>query len=518
MALDTVSTTPPTRPGPNGAPDDTPEGRPAPTGAGGPAPRPGRRDPRAPDRVAGEAFEERPREFVAPHTGSLTWRIIAISAVWIVVLLFGGGLALDRTMTSLVERNFDPQLNNYLSALIASAEVGPEGEIFQIRPLGNQEFLEPDSGLYFQISPKGKVGQLGDKEFYPSRSLWDKVLDFREAPQPDDEPIFYDSEQFGSETLRIARRDAVLPGSDAVWTFAVASAREDIDEQIDRIRRILVISFVILGLGLMVLVLLQSYVGLRPLRRIRTAIQNIRTAGSNRVTAPLPLEVQPLVQELNMLLEHSERQAEEARTHAGNLAHALKTPLTVVNNAATAHAPDLADTVIREARTMRRHVDHHLARARAVGRRAVGHAQTPVRDSAEAVRRAVERLYPDVRFDIDGSHEAKVAIERQDLDEILGNLIENAAKYGGGSVFVTIDAEPEDRRCVIWIEDDGMGIPEEKRIEIFDRGARLDTGKPGTGLGLAIVRDVGEIYGGAVELAESEDLGGLLVRLALPRA
>lgn len=453
---------------------------------------------------------------MAPHTGSLTWRVMAISAIWIVVLLLGGGLALDRTLTNLVESNFDTQLNNNLNALIASAEVQPGGQVWLMRPMGDQRFLEPNSGLYYQISPSGEPVTLDSDSVNPSRSLWVQALDLR--PSAKDEVVNYDSMQFKEEPLRIAQRDAVLPRSDTLWTFVIASSREDIDEQIDRIRRILVISFVILGLGLMVLVLLQSYVGLRPLRRIRTAIQNIRTAGSNRVTAPLPLEVQPLVQELNMLLEHSERQAEEARTHAGNLAHALKTPLTVVNNAATAHAPDLADTVIREARTMRRHVDHHLARARAVGRRAVGHAQTPVRDSAEAVRRAVERLYPDVRFDIDGSHEAKVAIERQDLDEILGNLIENAAKYGGGSVFVTIDAEPEDSRCVIWIEDDGMGIPEEKRIEIFDRGARLDTGKPGTGLGLAIVRDVGEIYGGAVELAESEDLGGLLVRLALPRA
>jgi signal transduction histidine kinase len=111
-----------------------------------------------------------------------------------------------------------------------------------------------------------------------------------------------------------------------------------------------------------------------------------------------------------------------------------------------------------------------------------------------------------------------VAIERQDLDEILGNLIENAAKYGGGSVFVTIDAEPDPTNCVIWVEDDGTGIPEAERVRIFDRGARLDTDKPGTGLGLAIVRDVAEIYGGAVDIAESEDLGGLLVRLSLPRA
>ncbi len=167
---------------------------------------------------------------------------------------------------------------------------------------------------------------------------------------------------------------------------------------------------------------------------------------------------------------------------------------------------------------MQRHVEHHLARARAVGRRAAGHARTNVCESAEAVRRAVDRLYPEARIDIAGARGAAVGIERQDLDEILGNLIENAAKYGGGSVFATIDAEAGSDPCVIWIEDDGVGIPPSERTRIFDRGARLDTDKPGTGLGLAIVRDVAQIYGGDVTLGESEDLGGLLVRLVLPRA
>jgi signal transduction histidine kinase len=240
--------------------------------------------------------------------------------------------------------------------------------------------------------------------------------------------------------------------------------------------------------------------------------------GTNRVTDPLPLEVQPMVEELNALLAHSEQQAEEARTHAGNLAHALKTPLTVLTNAASAHAPDLDRTVLREATVMRRQVDHHLARARAVGRRATGFARANVMQSAAAVEGAVARLYPEVRFDIDGSKTAIVAVERQDLDEILGNLIENAAKYGGGSVFVTVDPEPDQSLCSVWIEDDGLGIPETQRGDLFTRGARLDTNKPGTGLGLAIVRDVARIYGGTVELDESEDLGGLLVRLKLPRA
>ncbi|MFN4113003.1 MAG: sensor histidine kinase [Sphingomonadaceae bacterium] len=436
--------------------------------------------------------------------------MMVIAAGWILVLLLAGGFALDRTLSNLVQRNFDDQLEYMLTAMIASAEIGQDGEVLFYRALGDQRFMEPNSGLYWQIDGAGH-------DPWPSRSLWDRTLNVQ-GDHVDNDPHFYDSDQFPSEPLRIVERTVILPDSETRWTFAVASATGERLAQQAQIRSILLWSFAVLGLGLFLMAALQSWYGLRPLRRVRAAIQRIRTTGTNRVTDPLPLEVQPLVQELNMLLAHSEQQAEEARTHAGNLAHALKTPLTVVTNAATAHAPDLAETVIREARTMQRHVEHHLARARAVGRRAVGLASTPVCESAEGVRRAVERLYPEVRFDIDGNREAKVAIERQDLDEILGNLIENAAKYGGGSVFVTVDAEREAEQCVIWVEDDGIGIPAAEWPRIFDRGARLDTGKPGTGLGLAIVRDVAEIYGGGVSLGESEDLGGLLVRLSLPRA
>ncbi len=443
------------------------------------------------------------------HTGSLSRRMMLIAAGWVSILLLLGGLALDRTLTGLVTRNFDDQLGYMLTAMVGSAEVGPDGEVFFNRPLGDQRFLEPNSGLYWQIKGKGH-------EDFPSRSLWDRSLQVH-GDHIDTVPHIYDSDQFKGEPLRVMERSIVLPDSQTNWWFTVAASRGELDAQITRIRSILAYSFVVLGLGLLILAALQSWLGLGPLRRVRLAIQRMRTTGAGRVTDPLPLEVQPLVEELNALLAHSEKQAEEARTHAGNLAHALKTPLTVVMNAATAKAPDLADTVIREAAVMRRQVDHHLARARAVGRRAVGLSRASVWDSVEAVLRAVTRLYEKARFDLDGNREVCVAIERQDLDEILGNLIENAAKYGGGSVFVTVDPLRQSGWCEIWVEDDGMGIPEEERTRIFDRGARLDTTKPGTGLGLAIVRDVAEIYGGSVELAESEDLGGLLVKLRLPR-
>jgi len=431
------------------------------------------------------------------------------AAVWISILLLVGGLGLERTLTGLITRSFDEQLGYVLNAMAASTEIGPDGEVFFNRPLGDQRFLEPNSGLYWQISGEGH-------DDYGSRSLWDRSLKSA-STSFDATPRIYDSAQFAREPLRIMERSIILPGSDTKWRFAVAASRGELDAQIRRIRAILIYSFVVLGLGLFVMAGLQTWYGLGPLRRVRQAIKRMRTTGATQLTEPVPQEVVPLVEELNALLVHSERQAAEARTHAGNLAHALKTPLTVVMNAATARASDLPDTVIREAAVMRRQVDHHLARARAVGRRSAGRARAVVGESAEAVLRAVTRLYPDVRFDLDGSREALVAMERQDLDEVLGNLVENAAKYGGGSVFLTIDAVPDSPLCEIWVEDDGQGIPSDVRGYIFDRGARLDTGKPGTGLGLAIVRDVVELYGGTVKLGESEDLGGLLVRLKLPR-
>ncbi|WP_373282993.1 sensor histidine kinase [Aurantiacibacter arachoides] len=455
------------------------------------------------------AVEVAARDVKAPHTGSLSRRMMLIAAVWIVLLLSIGGIALDRVLTNQLRSEFDSRLLIPLNAMLRSADLDPFGEVRFNSILGDQSYLEPGSGSYWQISGEGH-------EPWPSRSLWDDRLMVRDVNAV--EPVFYDSDQFEDEPLRMVQRSIQLPGSDVRWQFVVAQKRSDLDDQIAQVRGTLVWAFVILGAGLFLMVAAQTWYGLGPLRRIRRAIVRMRSTGTNRVTEPLPLEVQPMVEELNALLAHSEKQAEEARTHAGNLAHALKTPLTVLNNAAHAHAPDLDETVLRESDTMQRHVDHHLARARAVGRRATGLSRTSAMESAEGVERAVSRLYHHVRFDLTGSRNSEVAVERQDLDELLGNLIENAAKYGGGSVFVTIDAEPERAECVVWIEDDGMGIPEKERDAIFGRGARLDTGKPGTGLGLAIVRDVAEIYGGTVTLHESEDLGGLLVKLILPRA
>ncbi|MEO6580894.1 MAG: ATP-binding protein [Sphingomicrobium sp.] len=437
--------------------------------------------------------------------------MIGVAALWVGVLLLGGGFALDRALTGSLLETFDKQLEYILNkALIASSEIGPDGEVRFSRPPADQRFLEPYSGIYFQVSGSGT-------DTFPSRSLWDRRLRVNSGHN-DIELHRYDSGEFDGEPLRVVERDVILPGSTTRWRFQVAQSREIIDRQIGDLRKTLIRSFAALGLGLLVLAALQASYGLWPLRRVRSEVIAIRSGRQRRIAENFPREVYPLVHEINQLLAHGEEQAEEARRHAGNLAHALKTPLTVITNAATAQAPDLANAVCREATTMRRQVDHHLARARAIGRRASAQARATVWDSLEAVERAVSRLYPAVTVDIDGDRTAAVRVERQDLDELFGNLIENAAKYGGGRVFVTV-SRGSARSVDIAVEDDGPGIPEAERQAIFDRGARLDTtGKPGTGLGLAIVRDVAEIYGGRVTLGSSEDLGGLLASLTLPAA
>lgn len=436
--------------------------------------------------------------------------MILIAAVWITMLLGLGGFTLDRLLADTLRSSFDEQLASNLKAMINTAELDELGEVRLLRPLGDQRFSEPYSGLYWQISGRGK-------EIFPSRSLWDRQLDPPPRGADCRQPCRYDSSVFAGEPLRIMGRSVRLPGAPARFYFQVAQSSLDLERQLARTRSILFWSLTVLGLGLIGMAALQSTYGLAPLRRVSDAIAAIRSGRAQRVQARFPVEVAPLVIEINELLAHGEAQAEAARRHAGNLAHALKTPMSVLVGEAQGRDDPLARAIEAQVQVMRRHVDHQLARARAAGRRAASTARTPVWPVVEAIVRTVERIHQGrVVIDLAGDRSIAFRGERQDLEEMLGNLIENAAIHGGGRGFVTIEAA--DALVRILVEDDGQGIPEAERTRLFQRGERLDTDKPGTGLGLAITREVAELHGGNVTLAESEDLGGLLVTLSLPRA
>ena len=451
---------------------------------------------------------------------SLVRRLVILAAGWSLAVLLASAIVLALLFQQAALRRFDQGLGELIDNLVAGTTIDDNGQVLA-PAITDTRALRAYSGKYWQIAEPAAGG--GIRLVVRSRSLWDsdlkapRDLAAQLAARPG-KPVTYDARGPLNEPLRARASQAKLPGRAAPVIFMAAEDRTPVDNDVKNFVAATAAGFLLLGVGLTAAVVIQVRVGLTPLFALRREIAQVRRGKAERVVQTYPTELTPLADELNALMAHNQEVVERQRTHVGNLAHALKTPLTVVMNAATARAPDLADTVIREAAVMRRQVDHHLARARAVGRRADGHSRANVWTSVDAVLRAVTRLYASTRFDLDGKREAEVAVERQDLDEILGNLIENAAKYGGGSVFVTVAPAEASGWCEIWIEDDGMGIPEQERTRIFDRGARLDTGKPGTGLGLAIVRDVADIYGGSVELGESEDLGGLMVKLKLPRA
>jgi signal transduction histidine kinase len=449
---------------------------------------------------------------------SLARRLLLLATAWIIPLLLIGGFALDRVVSRTFTTNFDARLQQYLTSLIAIAEIGPFGEVRLSRPLGDQGFFEIYSGLYFQIS-------LADQTPYRSRSLWDRDIPVNLNVQLR-EPVTSQRTLWSSaEQLRLTERDIKLPGAEQRLRFVVAARSDALQTQIREFRRTLIRSLSALGIGLILLSALQATYGLWPLRRVRRGLEAIRSGRTRRLENDYPLEVQPLADEMNALLDHGDAAAEQARTHAGNLAHALKTPMAVLLNDARDGDRVEAETVLTQVELMKKYVEHHLARARALGRRAMIGARTPVMPSLESLKRALERIYQNYKnrtlsVDLIGEGGLYFRGEKQDLEEIIGNLMDNASKYGGGKVKVAVQSVHEDnhRMVRIIVEDNGSGIPPGLRSHLFKRGTRLDESKTGTGLGLAIVRDVVEIYGGDVSLGDSTLLGGLKVVVTLPAA
>jgi signal transduction histidine kinase len=449
------------------------------------------------------------------RSGSLSRRLLLVATAWIIPLLLFGGWALDDTITKSLTRNFDKTIKQNLDGMIGAAEIDEAGEVRFTRALGDQRFFEQYSGLYWQVNAPGR-------QAFSSRSLWDRQLPLDDNSRHANEhyqTIF----AWGAERLRIVDQDIRLPRAKTPIRFAVAANVEELEAQIAKFRRTLFRSLGVMGFGLIILSALQATYGLSPLRGVRNGLEAIRTGKARRLSGTFPPEIQPLANEMNDVLDHSDEAAEQARMHAGNLAHALKTPMAVLLNEARDQHANLPETVTAQVEQMQRHVDHHLARARALAQRASIGLRTPVWPSLQSLKRALERIYRDrdIIIGVSGDETLLFRGEKQDLEEVLGNLLDNACKYGGPDVQLTVAAEPNARGepfVRLSIEDSGKGIAVHQRERLFQRGARLDMEQTGTGLGLAIVRDVTELYGGRAELGQSEELGGLRVDIWLPAA
>lgn len=449
---------------------------------------------------------------------SLTARMVSAAGLWCLLVLGAAGLLLSSLFKEAMERNFDARLGADLENLVAAIEAAPNQQVIQTRPLGDPRYERAYSGWYWQI--RGRSGIL-----LRSRSLWDGELTDATGAAPSQPPPT--PGEFGEsvaalgpngENIRIFTRRLQLPGDAPPYAFSVAGATSEMRAASRRFNRALVLSLGALGLGLLVALVVQVRYGLSPLREAQRALTAIRTGSREKLEGAFPSEIQPLAQELNALLEQNGRVVDRARTHVGNLAHGLKTPLSVLRNAAHELADADRTGIERQLGYMQDQIDRYLARARAAGPIGLRRGRTPVLAVVDELERTLRKIYRDrpLAMSIAGDRDLAFAGDAQDLQEILGNLLDNAFKWGRRKIQVTVRVTGPSG-LTIEVSDDGPGLAPEGRATVLQRGRRLDESTPGSGLGLDIARDIAELYGGEIELSEGPE-GGLMVTAHLPAA
>ncbi|WP_439497403.1 sensor histidine kinase [Bosea sp. (in: a-proteobacteria)] len=452
---------------------------------------------------------------VTPHRYSLGARLFLSAAVCCALVLVLAGFGLTTFYRRSAERGFDERLSVYIKELVADLAAPPETERQAIGDLGEPRFDLPLSGWYWQI-----VRLDGERPVVrTSRSLvggqLPKLLDQQLVPNPRGLRESYVSGP-DERSLRIIEREIDV-GEDGRFTVGVAAPADEIDGDIRDFRLTLTLTFLLLGLALVASTLIQVRFGLRPLVRLSTAVGTVRTGEAARIAGKYPPDLAPLAGELNQLIDANREILERARTQVGNLAHALKTPLSVMINEAEAGDPQLPQTVRAQTAVMRDQVQYYLDRARAAALSGALGSVTEVAPSLDALIRTFAKISQG--RDITGSHSIPAHVrfrgEKQDLEEMLGNLLDNAFKWAQSRVEVSLASGVEDGRIALLIDDDGPGLPPDALVDVLKRGRRLDETTPGSGLGLSIVVDLAKLYGGNLSL-ERAPLGGLRARLLLP--
>ena len=462
----------------------------------------------------------RPRAIAASlRLPSLARRLVLLALGWSLAALVISAVVLALLFEQAALRRLDQGLSDLLDNLLAGATV-EAGQV--VAPaLTDLRALRAYSGRYWEIAEPAAGGAV--KVLVPSRSLWDTELrtpddlTTRLAAEPG-KPIAFDSRGPLDEPLRVVASQALLPGRQAPVIFMAAEDRSSIDSDVRGFAAWTAAAFALLGAGLIVAVVIQVRVGLRPLFDLRREVADVRRGKAERLAGAYPRELTPLADELNALVAHNQDVVERQRTHVGNLAHALKTPISVMITEAAQQPGQLADVVTRQADAMRQQVDHHLRRARAAARTQGQGERTSVAEILDELARTLERIFRDrgITIDWDAADDLYFLGERQDLLEIAGNAMENACKWGKAKVRVRA-AELGPERLGLTVEDDGPGLPPERREDVLRRGERLDENAPGSGLGLSILDELARAYGGALRLEDSA-LGGLKVVIDLPRA
>lgn len=469
-------------------------------------------------RARGGLFTDWGRFFGRPAR-SLTRRLIWLASAWIVAALLVTGLILTSTYRESALMRLGSDLTDFLDEVLLATEVTPEG--VTTRPLRDEATLNIFGGAYWQVAEPAGDGSL--RILARSASLWESTLDV-----PPDLPgqlqaaagdvIPFNATAPDGAPLRVGATLKLYPGRTTPVVFMAAIDRSPVDAEVRQFATVVGVALLILGAGLVAAVFIQVRIGLQPLFALRTEIADVRKGKATRIEGDYPLEIAPLAGQVNRLLDHNQEVVERQRTHVGNLAHALKTPLSVMLTEARGQDGLLADVVRRQSEVMKGQVDHHLRRARAAARAQGLGERTPVAEVVDELAVMLERVFEAKAIEIDwrapdGLH---FLGERQDLQEMLGNLMENACKWGARRVRVTAGATGPGALVAV-VEDDGPGLPADRLDSVLKRGERLDESAPGSGLGLSIVDELARAYGGRLVLAAS-DMGGVKATLDLPAA
>lgn len=448
---------------------------------------------------------------------SLTVRVVALSTVWAIVTLIVIFTLITTLYRQASERGFDSLLSAHLFNLIGSVGISETGVLTGSPDLGDLRFSEPRSGWYWSVEPasEGVSGGLHSSsmtEPIPSPSV-------TEVPFDSSFQRSYRTEGLDGEVVQVFESEFFLDARNRAARFRVMGNESELAREIARFQRRLLGYLSLFGIGMIAINAIAILLGLQPLRRVRNALAHVREGSAQRLDGRFPAEIEPLANETNALIENNRRIVERARTQVGNLAHSLKTPLAVLLNEAHALGGARGRLIADQAQTMQKQVEHYLQRARMAAQRDSVVFRTPVVPLMDRMARVMRKLNPGLDISLGlPSADVVFAGEREDLEEVLGNLLENAVKWATGKVAVSVIVVPPEREdgglFEIRIDDDGPGIPEDKAREAVKRGRRLDESKPGTGLGLAIVADIVAEYGGELQLTRSQ-LGGLqaVVRL-----
>lgn len=485
---------------------------------------------------------------------SLQFRLLVAALGSITLALMLAGFGLTELFERHVARALEARLDDTLCQILGHLSAGPDGHLRMDLTLADPRFDLPMSGLYWQIRDADRPTLLR------SRSLWDAILDLPNDVLPPGVLHRHRIEGPGGERLLVLERQVTFrPDSEGRQVrVAVALDRREVTEAGRAFAEDMLPYLVLLGLVLSAAAWVQVRVGLAPLDMVRRALRAVRSGETRRLPAGYPDEVEPLAEEVNALLDAQEAAIERAHAWAADLAHGLKTPLVVLAADAerlrAAGQADLADDLDSLAQTMRRRVDRELVRARVRARAPVGTdarsqgaspgaAGEPRADLPQVLNRVIHALQrtpqgAELDWDLNGPENLPVAMQPEDLTELLGNVLENAATWAKARVLVQVEAAyPATNRVVVRVEDDGPGVPQDALQALVQRGVRLDERTQGSGLGLAIAQDICDAYGAELSFAcgapkpaapppgsaevpqpSRQGLGGLVVTLRLPRA